>query len=153
MITLLRAFLVFQMVKHLPAKWETWVWSLGREDSLEKEMATHSSILACKIPWTGYSPWSQSQTRLSDSHTQPCSRLRSVCQEYLLSGFTDFTCKSTEMFAILPRKQSICGIKVFWLLSLFLSRAPYPTPQCSVPLGYTKHTWLSLHVTPKHVPW
>ena len=69
MITLLRAFLVFQMVKHLPAKWETWVWSLGREDSLEKEMATHSSILACKIPWTGYSPWSQSQTRLSDSHT------------------------------------------------------------------------------------
>ena len=31
---------------------ETWVWSLGREDPLEKEMATHSSILAWKIPWT-----------------------------------------------------------------------------------------------------
>ena len=35
----------------LPTLWETWVQSLGREDILEKEMATHSSILACKIPW------------------------------------------------------------------------------------------------------
>ena len=33
-------------------KQETWVWSLGQEDLLEKEMATHSSILAWKIPWT-----------------------------------------------------------------------------------------------------
>ena len=40
------------MVKHLPTMQETWVQSLGREDLLEKEMATHSSILACKIPWT-----------------------------------------------------------------------------------------------------
>ena len=37
----------------LPAMQETWVWSLGREDPLEKEMATHSSILAWRIPWTG----------------------------------------------------------------------------------------------------
>ena len=41
-----------QMVKRLPTMRETWVWSLGREDPLEKEMATHSSILAWKIPWT-----------------------------------------------------------------------------------------------------
>ena len=41
-----------QTVKHLPTMWETWVQSLGREDLLEKEMATHSSILAWKIPWT-----------------------------------------------------------------------------------------------------
>ena len=40
------------MVKHLPAIWETWVRSLGQEDPLEKEMATHSSTLAWKIPWT-----------------------------------------------------------------------------------------------------
>ena len=39
------------MVKHLPAMWETWVGSLGWEDPLEKEMATHSSTLAWKIPW------------------------------------------------------------------------------------------------------
>ena len=37
--------------KSLPAMWETQVWSLGWEDSLEKEMATHSSILVWKIPW------------------------------------------------------------------------------------------------------
>ena len=42
--------LVAQTVKHLPTMWETWVQSLGQEDLLEKEMATHSSILAWKIP-------------------------------------------------------------------------------------------------------
>ena len=43
--------LVAQMVKNLPAVWETCVRSLGREDPLEKEMATHSSVLAWRIPW------------------------------------------------------------------------------------------------------
>ena len=43
--------MVAQMVKHLLALRETWVWLLGREDLLEKEMATHSSILAWRIPW------------------------------------------------------------------------------------------------------
>ena len=43
------------MVKKLPAVWETWVWSLDQEDPLEKRMATHSSILAWKIPLTGES--------------------------------------------------------------------------------------------------
>ena len=41
-----------QTVKHLPAMRETWVRFLGREDTLEKEMATHSSTFAWKIPWT-----------------------------------------------------------------------------------------------------
>ena len=44
--------LVAQMVKNLPAMQETWIWSLGREDPLEKGMATHFSILAWRIPWT-----------------------------------------------------------------------------------------------------
>ena len=44
--------LVVQTVKRLPTMWVTWVPSLGQEDLLEKEMATHSSILAWKIPWT-----------------------------------------------------------------------------------------------------
>ena len=43
--------LVAQRVKHLPTKRKTWIQSLGQEDLLEKEMATHSSILAWKIPW------------------------------------------------------------------------------------------------------
>ena len=44
--------LVAQRVKRLPAMQETWVRSLGQEDPLEKEMATHSSTLAWKTPWT-----------------------------------------------------------------------------------------------------
>ena len=46
-----RASLVAWRLKHLPAMRETWVRSLGWEDPLEKEMATHSSILAWRIPW------------------------------------------------------------------------------------------------------
>ena len=46
------ASLVAQMVKRLPAMLETQVRSLGQEDPMEKEMATHSSTLAWKIPWT-----------------------------------------------------------------------------------------------------
>ena len=60
-----------QMVKNLPTKQETQVQSLGREDPLEKGMATHCSILAWRAPWTEepdrlQSMVSQSQTRLSD---------------------------------------------------------------------------------------
>ena len=59
------------MVKHLPAMWETCVRSLDREDPLEKEMVTHSSTLAWKIPWTEepsrlQSMGSQSQLRQSN---------------------------------------------------------------------------------------
>ena len=43
---------VAQRLKCLPARWETQVQSLGQEDPLEKEMTTHSSILAWRIPWT-----------------------------------------------------------------------------------------------------
>ena len=50
-------FLMAQMVKRLPTMQETQVQSLGWEDTLEKEMATHSSILAWKIPWTEEPGW------------------------------------------------------------------------------------------------
>ena len=50
--SILGASLVVQLVKNLPAMWETWVRSLGWEDPLEKGKATHSSILAWRIPWT-----------------------------------------------------------------------------------------------------
>ena len=66
-------YLVAQMVKRLPAMWETQVWSLGQEDPLENEMATHSSTIAWKILWTDEPRklWSmgsvaKSQTQLSD---------------------------------------------------------------------------------------
>ena len=59
--------LVSQMIKCLPTRWETWVQSLGWEDLLEKEMATHSSILAWKIPWMEepgrlHSPWGHKES-------------------------------------------------------------------------------------------
>ena len=66
---LFRASLVAQRLKHLPPMQETRVQSLGREDPLEKEMATHSSILAWRIPWTeepGGLQSTKSRTRLSD---------------------------------------------------------------------------------------
>ena len=47
-----KAVFVVQLVKNLPAMWETWVPSLGWVDPLEKGRATHSSILALRIPWT-----------------------------------------------------------------------------------------------------
>ena len=60
------------MVKNLPAVLEAWVQSLGWEEPLEKEMATHSSILAWRIPWTGeLQSWTvhgvpKGQTQLND---------------------------------------------------------------------------------------
>ena len=60
-----RTSAVAQMVKRLPTMQETWVRSLGQEDPLEKEMATHSSTLAWKIPWM-----------------EGCGRLQSMCILY-----------------------------------------------------------------------
>ena len=59
-----------QKVKNLPAMQETQVQSLGQEDLLEDSMATHSSILAWRIPWTeelaGYSPWGQEELETTE---------------------------------------------------------------------------------------
>ena len=65
----LRASLVAQLVKNPPAMQETWFWSLGWKDHLEKGKATHSSILTWRIPVHGVE---KSQTRLSDFHFHFC---------------------------------------------------------------------------------
>ena len=67
----LKTSLVAQMVNCLSTMRETWVWFLGWEDSLEKEMATHSSTLALKIPWTeelgaGYCPWGRKESGMTE---------------------------------------------------------------------------------------
>ena len=54
------ASLAAQLVKNLPAMWETWAQSLGWEDPLEKGKATHSSTLAWRISWTVY-PWGRKE--------------------------------------------------------------------------------------------
>ena len=58
------------MVKNLPSMWETWVPSLSWEEPLEKEMATHSTILAWRIPWTEepgglQCPWGRKESDLT----------------------------------------------------------------------------------------
>ena len=64
------ASLMAQTVKHLPAMRETLVLSLGQEDPLEKKMATHSNILAWKIPWMeepgGLRPWGHSESDMPE---------------------------------------------------------------------------------------
>ena len=60
------ASLVAQLVKNPPATWEIWVWSLGWEDALEKGKTIHSSILACRIPWTTVHGLTESWTQLSN---------------------------------------------------------------------------------------
>ena len=68
------ASMVTQMVKNLPTMRETWDRSLGWEDSLEKEMAAHSSTVALKIPWTeelgaGYHPWGRKESGMTKQAT------------------------------------------------------------------------------------
>ena len=80
--------LVGQTVKSLPAMLETWVQSLGQENPLEKGMATHSSLLAWRIPQrsqVGYSPWGCEESGMSEhTHKQKsiyrCRERISGCQ-------------------------------------------------------------------------
>ena len=72
------ASLVARLVKNPPAVQETWVQSLGREDPLEKGKATHSSILAWRIPWTVYSPWGHKE---SDTTEQLSLHFNFTCLE------------------------------------------------------------------------
>ena len=69
--------LVAQTMKNLPAMRETWVRSLGREDPLEEGMATHSSVLAWRIPWT-----EEKKSNNSDSIVP--------CPEHVSSLFSSF---------------------------------------------------------------
>ena len=70
MKAIIGASIVAQMVKNLPVMQETQVRSLGQEDPLEKQMPTHSSILAWKISWTeeleGCSPWGHKESGLTE---------------------------------------------------------------------------------------
>ena len=86
------------MVKNLPAMGETQVLSLGREDPLEKGIATHSSVLAWKTPWTerslaGYSPWGHKELDTTE-------------QLSLHFSFTNFTVQSSTTRKTIKKKLS-----------------------------------------------
>ena len=72
-VLILKDFPIAQTVKNLPAMQETQVQLLGQEDPLEKETATHSSILAWEIPWIeepgGYSPWGHKELDMIERRT------------------------------------------------------------------------------------
>ena len=77
--TCTRAYLVAQRLKCLPSMQETRVWSLGREDFLEKEMATHSSTLAWEIPWMEEPGRLQSMGLQRVGHDWATSMSMSIC--------------------------------------------------------------------------
>ena len=81
------------MVKNVPAMWETSVQSLGREDPLEKGMATHSSILAWRSPWTEepgrLSPWNHKELDIGERltltfFTFTLENRKSICLAFLM---------------------------------------------------------------------
>ena len=86
-VGVLRASLVVQTVKRLPAMWETQVRFLGQEDPLEKEMAIHSSTLAWKIPWMEEPDRLQSMGVQRDGQTEQLDFL-SWCSEWIREGET-----------------------------------------------------------------
>ena len=75
-----------QMVKNLSAVWEIWVCSLNWEDSLEKEMATYSSVLAWKLQWIeepgGYSLWRQKELPMTERLTLSLFLLSDRCWQF-----------------------------------------------------------------------
>ena len=89
------SFPVAQMVKHLPAMWETRVRSLGWDDPLEKEMATHLSTLAWKIPWTEEPNRLQSMGSQRVEHDWVTSQNSKCLDECLDSGWSKEQGKAT----------------------------------------------------------
>ena len=84
--TLVKVSLVAQMVKNLSAMPEIWFWSLGQEGPLEKGIATHSNILAWRIPWIEepgglYSPWG-CRVAQNETNTETIGQLRPLVVSY-----------------------------------------------------------------------
>ena len=128
------ASLVAQMVKNLPAVQETGVWSLGREDPLEKKMATHSSILTWRCPWmeesgglqsmgweTARHDWATAHTR-AHTHTHTHTHTYTLFwhsflnkQTHHISGGKD---KIVKRFQVSPvpcqQKTKPSGVNFFW---------------------------------------
>ena len=128
---LLWDFLVAQTVKNLPAMKETWIWSLGQEDPLKKVMATHSSILAWRFPWTEESGGLQSWGR-TESDTIEWLTL-SLSQCFVGVGLLVFCWEFLHLYSSVMWVCNFpfCHIIVwFWYqcdASLFLKHKNHPT--------------------------
>ena len=112
-VSCLETSLVAQRLKHLPVMWETQVWSLGREDPLKKEKATHSSILTWRITWMEESGMLQS-TGLQRVRHNWVTSLSFTCLENSLNClfYWPKTQSSSKEFSLL--------LYLFFLVSFFL---------------------------------
>ena len=124
------------MVKNLPDEQETWVRSLGWEDPLEKGLATHSSILAWRIPWAVHGV-AESQTRLSGFHFIYHIRIIyqcALCPSELMKHCYCFIVVS--LFANFPSCQPLQCLPPFFL---------FPPPQDQSRQTDTRNSLYSFH--------
>ena len=94
-ILLYWASLVAKLVKNLPAMWETWVWSLGWGDPLEKGKATHCSIMAWRIPWTTVQGVAKNWRR--KCQPTPLFLPGKSHGQKSLAGYSTWGCKESDM--------------------------------------------------------
>ena len=115
--------LVAQMVKNLPAVQEIWVWSLGQEDPLEEGMATHSSILAWRIPWTEEPGGLQSMGSQRVRHEWATNTPHANLLWGIFSSSPNFGFKAL----ILCAEKTLIHF-VFWFLRIFVAYVPRGVP-------------------------
>ena len=125
-----------EIVKNQPAMQETWVRSLGQKDPLEKEMTTHSSILAWRIPWTGkeldtIEPWTPS---LSEGNTWEAS-LRGAARKFLYKLLLVSFSVSLSLSLSLPLFSLYLCLSVSPSLCLLLCLCPFLSPSLSLSLS------------------
>ena len=121
------------MVKRLPAMRETQVRSLGGEDLLEKEMATHSSTLAWRIPWTEEPGRLQSMGSQRVGHTE---RLHFHFHLSLHVTLSLLVSVSLSLSLFCPPPSVLISVSLYfdYLMPLFLSLPPFPSPSISFPI-------------------
>ena len=110
---LAKASLLAQVVKNLPEVQKTWVWSLDREDLLEKGMAAHSSILAWRIPWTDHGVVKSCTSRVTHTFTftfilQSGPSPHLSLSPFLFSGTTVFSWLISFFLDLSPRNSHFC---------------------------------------------
>ena len=110
------------MVKKLPATQDTWVQSLGQEDPLEKAMATHSSILAWRIPWTERSLMCYSPEGNKDLDTA----------EQLTLDRGEYAVSPLDLHRTVSDCFTPCVIHCSCLIEIFRIILPFPNPICII---------------------
>ena len=114
------ASLVAQLVKNLPAMLETWVWSLGWEGAMEKGTATHSSIMAWRIPWTEEPGELQSMGSQRVRHDWVTFTFQAISTYFTKFFFQQF-------FSIIEIEFILVGCKARQVVLCFLMKYDYST--------------------------